>query len=82
MYPINNHLKSLEIRSLSSNRPDFQAEGPLLTPFMLAKKTRVDTSEKRLFLPNDSLNLEFRLRTSRRHKESSYELFEIPLDYR
>lgn len=81
MYPINNHLRSLEIRSLSSNRPDFQAEGPLLTPFMLGK-TRVDTSGKRLFLPYDSLNLEFGLRTSRRHKESSYELFEIPLDYR
>ena len=81
MYPINNHLRSLEIRSLSSNRPDFQAEGPLLTPFMLGK-TRVDTSEKRLFLPYDSLNLEFGLRTSRRHKESSYELFEISLDYR
>lgn len=82
MYPINTHLKSLEIRSLGSNCPDIQAEGPLLTPFMLGKKTRVDKSEEMLFLPYDSLNLEFRLRIARRHKESSYELFEIPLDYR
>ena len=49
---------------------------------MLGKKTRVDKSEEMLFLPYDSLNLEFRLRIARRHKESSYELFEIPLDYR
>ena len=53
-----------------------------MTPFMLGKKTRVDKSEEMLFLPYDSLNLEFRLRIARRHKESSYELFEIPLDYR
>ena len=53
-----------------------------MTLFVLGKKTRVDKSEERLFLSFDSLNLEIRLRIARRHKESSYDLFEIPLDYR
>lgn len=79
---INTHLKSLQIRSLSSHHPDFQAGRPLLILFMFGKKTRVDKSEERLFLSFDSLNLEIRPRIARRHKESSYDLFEIPLDYR
>lgn len=59
------------------NRPDFQAEGPLLTPFLLGKKTGVDRSEERLFRSSDILNLEFELKSARGHMESSYDLFEI-----
>ena len=33
--------------------------------------------KKRLFLPSDILNLEFRLKSAKRHRESSYDPFEI-----